>query len=94
VATVGQVVQLVGAVIVLTGFVANQCFGLSSGALPYLLANAVGTGLLAVVAGVNGDLGFLLLEGVWAVVSCVSVARVVRRRDSVGMRPAGRADPV
>jgi hypothetical protein len=37
-----------------------------------------------VVAGVNGDLGFLLLEGVWAVVSCVGLARLVRRRDSVG----------
>jgi hypothetical protein len=75
---VGQVVQLVGAVIVLAAFIANQQFGLSSDSVKFLLANAVGTSILAVVAGVNGDLGFLLLEGVWAVVSFLSLGRLLR----------------
>lgn len=74
----GQAIQLIGALIVLSGFIANQRFGLSSDSVWFLLANAVGTTILAIVAGVNGDLGFLLLEGVWAIVSFVSLARVLR----------------
>lgn len=70
---------MVAAVIVLTGFVANQRLGLSSDAVLYLLANAVGTGILTGCAGVNHDLGFVLLEGTWAVVSTLSLIRAVRR---------------
>jgi hypothetical protein len=75
---VGQAIQLIGALIVLSGFIANQRFGLSSDSVSFLLANAVGTTILAIVAGVNGDLGFLLLEGVWAIVSFTSLTRVLR----------------
>lgn len=73
-----QAVQMVGALIVLTGFIANQRFGLSSDSVWFLLANLVGTAILAVVAGMNGDLGFLLLEGVWAIVSFVSIVQLYR----------------
>ena len=74
----GQLVQIVGAVIVLGAFIGNQQFGLASDSVKYLVANAVGTSILAVVAAVGGDLGFLLLEGVWAIVSFVSLARLRR----------------
>jgi hypothetical protein len=76
----GQVVQMAGAVVVLGAFVANQWFRLRTDTVLYLLLNAFGTAVLAVVAGVNGDLGFLLLEGVWAVVSTVGLARCWARR--------------
>lgn len=76
----GQAIQLIGALIVLSGFVGNQRFGLSSDSVAFLLANGVGTTILAVVAGVNGDLGFLLLEGVWAIVSFTGLARALRGR--------------
>lgn len=74
----GQAIQLIGALIVLSGFIANQRLGLASDSVWFLLANAVGTTILAIVAGVSGDLGFLLLEGVWAIVSFSSLARVLR----------------
>ena len=74
----GQAIQMIGALIVLSGFIANQRFGLASDSVWFLLANAVGTTILAIVAGVNGDLGFLLLEGVWAIVSFISLGRVLR----------------
>ena len=74
----GQVIQMVGALIVLSGFIANQRFGLSSDSAAFLLANGVGTSILAVVAGVNGDLGFLLLEGVWAIVSFAGPGGMLR----------------
>ena len=75
----GQTIQMIGAVIVLSGFIANQRFGLSSDSMWFLLANFVGTAILAVVAGVNGDLGFLLLEGVWAIVSFVGLVGLFRQ---------------
>jgi hypothetical protein len=68
-----------GALIVLAGFVANQRMGLSSDSALFLLLNAVGTAILAVVAGVNHDLGFVLLEGVWAIVSTLGLVRALRR---------------
>lgn len=72
----GQTIQMLGAVIVLAGFIGNQRFGLSSSSPWFLAANAVGTTILAIVAAVNHDLGFTLLEGVWAVVSFASLIRL------------------
>jgi hypothetical protein len=74
----GQAVQIVGALIILGAFIGNQRFRLSSNSVSYLLANAVGSAILAIVAAVGGDLGFLLLEGVWAIVSFMSLARLRR----------------
>ena len=48
--------------------------------LAYLVLNLFGAGTLAVVAAVDGDVGFLLLEGVWATVSAFSIVRCVIAR--------------
>jgi hypothetical protein len=64
-----QALQLVAAIVVLAAFVLSQQGRLSPDSVAYLLMNAVGTALLAVLAGIGGDLGFLLLEGVWALYS-------------------------
>lgn len=74
----GQVIQIVGAIVVLAGFVANQRFGLSSDSVWFVLSNAVGASVLAVAAGVGGDIGFLIVEGVWAIVSWASLPRILR----------------
>ena len=71
---------MASAVVVLAAFVANQWFRLRSDAVAYLILNAFGTAVLATVAGLNGDLGFLLLEGVWAAVSTIGLVRAVRGR--------------
>jgi hypothetical protein len=83
---VEQAIQMVGAIVVLCGFVANQRLGLSSDAVLYLLANAVGTGILTGCAAVNHDIGFTLLEGVWAIVSTLSLIRAVRRDQCVRLQ--------
>lgn len=80
----GQTIQMVGALIVLSGFVGNQRMGLSSDSVLFLLLNAVGTAILAVVAGVNHDLGFTLLEGVWAVISTLSLRKALRGSAATG----------
>ncbi len=74
-----QIVQLVGAVLVLGAFVLSQAKVVDANSLPYLLLNAVGAGVLAVLAYHERQWGFLLLEGVWALVSIVGLAGLARR---------------
>jgi membrane-bound ClpP family serine protease len=73
-------IQIVGSLLVLAGFVLAQLGVLNSRSLAYLLMNAVGSGALAVEAFLGRQWGFLLLEGVWAIVSVVSMARLLQRR--------------
>ncbi len=53
---------------------------LQTASLGYLVMNFAGAGILAVVAAVDGDTGFLVLEGVWAAVSAFGIARLMLRR--------------
>jgi hypothetical protein len=70
-----QVVQLIGAVLILTAFVLAQQRRMTTDSVAYLVLNAVGAAILAVVAVVDGDIGFTLLEGTWTVVSTVGLVR-------------------
>ena len=74
-----QVPQIIGAVLILAAFVANQQHRLSSDSVPFLAMNTAGAGILAVVAVVERDLGFLLLEAVWSLVSARGLVRAVLR---------------
>jgi hypothetical protein len=64
-----QVIQIVGALIILGAFAANQLGDLPTDARLYLLLNLVGSVILAILAVVEGQIGFILLEAVWAAVS-------------------------
>jgi hypothetical protein len=64
-----QAIQILGALIILGAFAANQLGDLPTDSRLYLLANLVGSVVLAILAVVEGQFGFILLEGVWAVVS-------------------------
>lgn len=64
-----QAIQIVGALIILTAFAANQLGELETDSRLYLLLNLVGSVVLAILAVVEGQIGFILLEGVWAAVS-------------------------
>ncbi len=70
-----QVIQLVGAVMILTAFVLSQQGRMATDSTRYLALNAVGAAILAVVAVINRDIGFTLLEGTWTVVSTVGLIR-------------------
>jgi hypothetical protein len=71
-------VQVMGSLLVLAGFILAQLGVLNSRSLAYLVLNAVGSGALAAEALLGRQWGFLLLEGVWAIVSVVGLARLVR----------------
>jgi hypothetical protein len=72
---VNALVQIVGALLVLAAFALAQARVLSREARLYLVLNLVGTGVLAMQAYVAEQWGFLLLEGVWAVIAAWGVER-------------------
>ena len=74
--------ELVGAVLILSAFVLSQMRRLETSSPPYLLLNLFGAGTLAVVAAIDGDMGFLLLEAVWTVVSAWGLARLSAGRST------------
>ena len=78
-----QVVQIVGAVLILAAFAALQRGSMSPRSRLYLWLNFVGSAILAGVALATSNWGFLLLEAVWAVVSLRSLTEM-RRRGSAG----------
>lgn len=73
-----MLVQVMGSLLVLAGFILAQLAVLNSRSLAYLVLNAVGSGALAAEALLGRQWGFLLLEGVWAIVSVVGLARLAR----------------
>ncbi len=87
-----DIVQIVGAVLVLAGFLGVQFGLLDERSYAYLLPNVLGSAALAVTAVVTRDWGFVLLEGVWCLVSLCGIAsRLARGRapvgDATGERP-------
>jgi hypothetical protein len=68
--------ELAGAVLVLAGFTLGQLRVLDQHSLVYLVLNLVGSFVLAVIALVDERWGFLLLEGVWSIVSAISLVNV------------------
>jgi hypothetical protein len=77
---VEQVIQVVGALLILAAFVAAQMGRLDTSSLAYLWLNLVGSAVLAVLAALGPEWGFLILEGAWAVVSAWSLILRARGR--------------
>jgi hypothetical protein len=73
-----QIVQIVGSLLVLAAFAAAQAGRLDAHSTRYLVLNLLGSGVLAVEAAVTTQWGFLLLEGVWAIVSLAGLLRRAR----------------
>lgn len=77
---IAQVVQIIGAFLVLGGFAGAQLKWFDSQSLRYLMLNFIGSALLAIVAIRDREWGFILLESTWTAVSLLGLAGLYSRR--------------
>jgi len=73
-----QVVQIVGALLILAAFTAVQLDRMRPDSRLYLALNLAGSAILAVLAVIGQQWGFVLLEGVWAIVSAWGLSAALR----------------
>ena len=74
-----QLVQIAGALLLLAAFGAAQLGWLGPNRLTYQVLNLVGAAVLAVVAALERQWGFLLLETVWALATLPALVRLAPR---------------
>lgn len=79
-----DVVQILGSLLILSAFVLALLGRLSQAGYAYLATNAVGSAVLTVTAVISREWGFILLEGVWALVSVGSIVRKARGHSVAG----------
>ena len=73
-----QIISLVGSLCILGAFAATQFKFLNTSNVLYIVLNFVGSSILSIIAIIERQWGFLLLEGVWALISLWSLIRLLR----------------
>jgi hypothetical protein len=71
-----QLVSIVGAVVILSAYGAQQMKKLHAESVAYQLMNFIGGTCLCVAAVAAQQYGFIILEGTWAVLSAWGLWRV------------------
>lgn len=74
-----QGIQIAGALLILIAYILAQLGRWSTRAWGYLGLNFVGSAALAADAWFGSQWGFLLLEGIWALVSLWSIVARIRK---------------
>lgn len=73
-----DVVQVAGALLVLSCFLLSQADRIDPNSYRYLVPNLVGSSAMTVTAVFAGEWGFVFLEGVWALVSAWGITERLR----------------
>lgn len=75
-----QLVSVAGALLILIPFAGSQLGRLSPQSLAYQVMNLVGGASLTTVAVLEVQYGFMLLEGIWTIMSTVGLWKVLGGR--------------
>jgi hypothetical protein len=75
IALIRQLASFVGALMILIAYVGHQMSWMDSRSAWYNILNAVGSAILLYVAFHPFQVGFIVLEGVWTVISLYALAR-------------------
>jgi hypothetical protein len=76
-----QVIQIFGSLLILAAFAGAQRGRLNPTSLSYLVLNLVGAAILGVLAAIEWQLGFLLLETAWTLISAWGLFQKLRERE-------------
>jgi hypothetical protein len=68
-----EMLQMLGAILILGAFALLQFHRASDQSYPYLLLNLIGSTLLAIVVFTSHQWGLLLLEGAWTLIALRSI---------------------
>lgn len=79
-----QIISLVGAFLILIPFALSQLGRMAVKSFPYQAMNLLGSAILTTVAIIGRQYGFILLEGVWAVMSGVGLNALLRSAPAGG----------
>jgi hypothetical protein len=74
-----QFISVLGALAILLAFAANQFRIIGPADLSYAVLNFVGSFVLGVVAVIEVQWGFILLEALWGLVSLWGIITILRR---------------
>ncbi len=73
-----QVISVLGALAILGAYAANLFGWVNPSNLSYSVANFLGSAVLTVIAVIDQQIGFILLEGTWALMSLWGIFSVLR----------------
>jgi hypothetical protein len=73
-----QIVSVLGALAILGAYIANQFRFIGPSNMSYSVMNFIGSTVLAVIAVIEVQWGFILLEVVWGLVSLWGIIKVLR----------------
>lgn len=76
---VRQAISFLGAMTILVAYVGHQMKWMDAGKAAYNLLNVVGSAILAYIALHPFQLGFVVLETTWAIISLYALVRGAKR---------------
>jgi hypothetical protein len=73
-----QIISVLGALAILGAYIANQFHLIGPSNMSYSIMNFIGSTVLTVIAVIEVQWGFILLEAVWAMVSLWGIITLLR----------------